>query len=358
LPGGLLRAVAALVAALAGVCVASGYAADPAPTLRQLVGQRLVVSFSGTAPSQSLLTRIRKGEIGGVIVFGPNVESTAQVRHLTDALHRAAHDAGQPRLLVMVDQEGGLVRRFRSAPPRLSAEELGSGSVANLRAVGLATAASLRSLGVDVDLAPVADVPRVPDSTIAAQDRAYSTSPSAAGAFASAFAQGLRQGGILATAKHFPGLGGAAGNTDLRRVSIATDPRTARADLVPFRRLVADGIPLVMLSNAVYPAYGPQPALLSPRIHSLLRKELGFTGATITDALDAVANVRSVPVATVALGAAGTGTDLLLFTGSEGASAGAFEALLSAARTGELQRASLERSYARILALKKLTAPG
>jgi beta-N-acetylhexosaminidase len=340
------------------VGLASGHAADPAPTLQQLVGQRLVVSFSGTVPSRSLLTRIREGEIGGVIVFGPNVESAAQVRKLTRTLHRAAHDAGQPRLLVMVDQEGGVVRRFRWVPPRRSAEELGRGSVANLRAVGRETAASLRSLGIDVDLAPVADVPRVPGSTIASQDRAYSTSPTAAGAFATAFAQGLREGGVLATAKHFPGLGGAVGNTDLVLVRITTDARTARADLVPFRRLVADGIPLVMLSNAVYPAYGPQPAVLSPRIQALLRKELGFTGATITDALDAVANVRGVPVATVALGAAGTGTDLLLFTGSEGASARAFDTLLNAARTGELGRASLERSYARILALKKLTAPG
>ena len=223
--------------------------------------------------------------------------------------------------------------------------------------MGRQTAASLRSLGVDVDLAPVADVPRVPGSTIAAQDRAYSTSPKAAGAFAAAFAQGLREGGILATAKHFPGLGGAVGNTDLTRVSIATDARTAGADLVPFRSLVADGIPLVMLSNAVYPAYGSQPALLSPRVQALLRNDLGFTGTTISDALDAVANLRSVPVSTVALGAAGTGVDLLLFTGSEGASAQAFDVLLGAARAEKLTRASLERSYARILALK-LTTPG
>jgi beta-N-acetylhexosaminidase len=334
------------------VGLGSGHAADHAPTLHQLVGQRLVVSFSGTTPSRSLLARIRKGEIGGVIVFGPNVESAAQVLKLTRTLHRAAHDAGQPRLLVMVDQEGGLVRRFRWAPPRRSAEELGSGTIVDTRAIGRATAASLRSLGVDVNLAPVADVPRVPGSTIAAQDRAYSTSPNEAGAFAMAFAQGLREGGILATAKHFPGLGGAVGNTDLRRVSIATDARTARADLVPFRRLVDDGIPLVMLSNAIYPAYGSQPALLSPSIHALLRKELGFTGATITDALDAVANVRGVPVATVALGAAAADNDLLLFTGTEAASAAAFDTLVAAAVSGHLKRASLERSYARILALK------
>jgi beta-N-acetylhexosaminidase len=290
-----------------------------------------------------------------VLLLGLNIGRAAQVRELTRTLHRAAHDAGQPRLLIMVDQEGGIVRRFRWAPPLRSAEELGSGSIAAMRSVGRATADSLRSLGVDVDLAPVADVPRVPGSTIAAQDRAFSVTPSKAGAFATAFADGLREGGILATAKHFPGLGGAVGNTDLVRVTIPTDVRTARADLVPFRRLVEDGIPLVMLSNAVYPAYGTQPAVLSPRVHDLLHEELGFAGTTISDALDAVAAVRGVPLSTVASGAARAGTDLLLFTGSEAASARAFDALVNDARIGELRRAPLERSYERILELKRVT---
>ena len=293
-----------------------------------------------------------------MLILGANVESAAQARELTRQLHRAARDAGQPRLLVMVDQEGGDVRRFRWAPPGRSAEALGLGTVSEVRAVGRATAQSLRSLGVDVDLAPVADVPRVRDSTIAAQDRAYSTSPTAAGALATAFANGLADGGILASAKHFPGLGGAVGNTDLVRVSVSTDQRTARADLVPFARLIDAGVPLVMLSNAIYPAYGSQPALLSPRVHALLRNELGFAGATVTDALDAVANVRGVPVANVALAAAVAGNDILLFTGGEAASAAAYDAVLRAAKAGILKRPALERSYARILELKSATAPG
>lgn len=354
-----LAVALALTFVVAGVAatttIAQGKDATPAPTLRQLVGQRFVVSFSGTAPSASLLARVRKGEIGGVLLLGWNIERAAQVRELTSTLHRAAHDAGQPRLLIMVDQEGGIVRRFRWAPPRHSAEELGAGSISDVRSVGRATASSLRSLGVDVDLAPVADVPRVPGSTIAAQDRAFSVTPSRAGAFATAFAGALREGGILATAKHFPGLGGAVGNTDLVRVTIPTDALTAADDLAAFRRLVDDGIPLVMLSNAVYPAYGTQPAVLSPRVHALLRRQLGFTGTTISDALDAVSLVRGVPLSAVALGAARAGTDLLLFTGGEAASARAFAALVDEARAGELRRAALEQSYERILELKRVT---
>ena len=225
-----------VIAALATSLVA-GTKAAPAPSLRQLVGQRLVVSFAGSSPSPSLLARIRKGEIGGVLILGANVESAAQARELTRQLHRAARDAGQPRLLVMVDQEGGDVRRFRWAPPGRSAEELGLGTVSELRAVGRATAA----------VAPLARRRRRsrPGRRRPPCARLDDRGPGSCvlhvadcrGAFATAFAKGLADGGILATAKHFPGLGGAVGNTDLVRVSISTDERTARADLVPFVRL-------------------------------------------------------------------------------------------------------------------------
>lgn len=351
---GVRRALAALVVVVAFVSSASlaGGTRAGKPTLGELVGQRLVVSFVGTTPSRSLLARIRRGEIGGVILFGPNVESPAQVRRLTRTLHRTAQEAGRPRLLVTVDQEGGRTRRFLWAPPLPSAASIGTGSTIAARELGRRTGATLRLLGIDVDLAPVADVPRVSGSFIAEQSRAFSTSPKRAAAYASAFAAGLHDEGVLATAKHFPGLGGAVDNTDLAQARIATTPVTAAADLVSFRALVDGGVPLVMLSNASYPAYGGQPALLSPEIGALLRRTLGFSGVTITDAIDAVAATHHVAASTVAVGTARVGTDLLLFTGSETASARAYEALVEAARSGKLARASLERSYTRIIALK------
>ena len=328
------------------------------PTVEQLVGQRLVIAMAGTEPSPSLLARIRAGEVGGVILFGANVRSASQVRALTRALRGAAAAGGRPRLLVAVDQEGGTFRRLRWAPPALPAAQLGRRSEAELERIGAATGHALKAAGVDVDLAPVADVPRGAGSFIAAQERAFDTKPVPAGDKAAAFARGLAGAGVAATAKHFPGLGRAQVSTDVAAVTIRATRAQLDGDLAPFRRLVADGVPLVMLSNAVYTALGAEPAFRSPATHRLLRREFGFTGATITDALEASASVERRPLAGVAFLAARAGADLLLVTGDERSSARVFTELVAAARAGRLPRASLERSYGRVLALKRrLTAP-
>ncbi|MGL6280242.1 MAG: glycoside hydrolase family 3 N-terminal domain-containing protein, partial [Gaiella sp.] len=147
---------------------------------------------------------------------------------------------------------------------------------------------------------------------------------------------------------------GAAGNTDLVPVTIRGTSAELAADLVPFRRLITGGIPLVMVASAVYPAYGPEPALWEPAVHRLLRTELGFEGATISDALEPVARTRGIPLDEVAVRAARSGIDLLLFAGGEAETARVYESLVRAARDGRLSRASLEASARRIGAL----APG
>jgi beta-N-acetylhexosaminidase len=322
------------------------------PTIPQLIGQRLVVSFAGTTPSAALLDRARRGRIGGVILFGANVRDRTQMRDLTRRLHAAALNGGQPRLLVMVDQEGGDVRRFHSLPPALSAKQLGAGPPSGVRRAGHATGGALRALGIDVDLAPVADVPRVEGAFIDLQERAFSRVPDLAAASAVAFARGLGDGGVLATAKHFPGLGGAVKNTDLAAVRITGSTEALEADLAAFRRLIDDGVALVMLSSAVYPSYGGAPALWAARVHELLRRDLGFRGVTISDALEPLARTRRRSLDSVALLAARAGTDLLLFAGTEAQSDATYASLLAAAREGRLPRQGLERSYARVLRLK------
>jgi beta-N-acetylhexosaminidase len=341
---------AALVSAASGV----GRAAPPtSPTLRELVGQRMVVALEGTSPGGALVRRIEDGEVGGVVLFGGNVRSRAQVRALTAALHAAARRGGRSRLLVMVDQEGGAVRRFRWLPPGLSAAQLGRRPLAAVRASGSGTGRALRALGVDVDLAPVADVPRVDGSFLTAQERAFSSSADVAAAHAAAFGRGLAAAGILATAKHFPGLGGAVENTDLSPVTIAGGAAALEDDLLPFRRLVAADVPLVMLSSAAYRAYGGRPAVWSPGVHALLRDGLGFAGVTVSDALEPLARLRRVALGAAALRAALAGTDLLLFAGPAATSARAYASLVAAAGQGRLSRASLRESYDRVMALKR-----
>ncbi|MGL6278227.1 MAG: glycoside hydrolase family 3 N-terminal domain-containing protein, partial [Gaiella sp.] len=220
---GLLSAAAAAAALAtglgAGAAVAGSRVAEDA-TLRELAGQRLVVAMAGTTPSGALLGRVRRGEVGGVILFGGNVTDPAQVRGLTAALRSGARAGGRRAPLVLVDQEGGAVRRLRWLPPGQDAAALGRRSIPAVRRAGLQTAQGLRRAGIDVDLAPVADVPRVADSFLVTQRRAFSTDPARVASRSAAFARGLARGGVLAAAKHFPGLGGAAGNTDLVPVTI------------------------------------------------------------------------------------------------------------------------------------------
>lgn len=342
------RAASLAAAVLAGVVAGTTSAAGPTPpSLARLVGARLVVGIDGTAATPSLLGRIRRGQIGGVILMGHNVRNAPQVRALTATLRAAAVAGGNP-LLVMTDQEGGAVRRFRWAPPAASAEELGLLGEAAIRRRGHATATALERLGVDVDLAPVADVPGVPGSFIAAQDRGFSTVAARAAKDVTAFAAGLLDGGVAPALKHFPGLGLATVSTDDATVTIGAAAAVLAPGLLPYRRAIAAGVaPLVMVSNAAYAAYGGRPAAWSPRVLSLLR-ELGFTGVTITDALEPLATTHGVTLAQAAIRATGAGVDLLLFVGSERSTVAVYDVLLAEARSGRLPRAALERSAARI----------
>jgi beta-N-acetylhexosaminidase len=338
----------AAAAALLALCVLPS-AASPATreSLETLVGARLVVGMEGTTPTLALLERIRAGRVGGVILMGANVRSAPQVRALTAALRAAARQGGR-RLLIVTDQEGGPTRRFRWAPPGLSAEALGARTEGPIRRSGRSTARALERLGVDVDLAPVADVPAVPGSFVAKQERGFSTVPRRAAKSVTAFAAGLLDGGIAPTLKHFPGLGYATTSTDDAAVRLRTSEEQLAAGLVPYRRAIAAGVaPLVMISNATYTAYGGQVAAWSPRVLSAL-EGLGFTGVTITDALEPLARTHGVSLGEAAVRAARAGVDLLLCVGSERSTDGVYDALLAAALDGRLSRAALERSKARI----------
>jgi beta-N-acetylhexosaminidase len=344
----MLRAVTAALVVLAlatlGAAAASSTAATPLATL---VGARLVVGMEGTTPSPALLERIRRGRVGGVILMGANVRSAPQVRALTASLRAAAHDGGR-RLLIVTDQEGGEVRRFRWAPPAVSAEQLGTQTEGAMRNTGRSTAKALERLGVDVDLAPVADVPGVPRSFIAAVDRGFSTNPTRTAKDVTAFATGLLDGGVAATLKHFPGLGLATTSTDDAAVRITASQEELAPGLVPYRRAIAAGVaPVVMVSNAAYAGYGGQVAVWSPRVLSALTG-LGFTGVTITDALEPLARTHGVTLGQAAVRSARAGIDLLLCVGSERSTETVYDQLLAAARAGRLSRASLVQSAARI----------
>ena len=299
--------------ALASLVLAS--AADPTAglTTRQLAGQRIVIGFSGTSAPNPLLRRIHRGELGGVILFAANISTRPQVRSLTRSLQRARPD-GIPPLIVAIDQEGGQVKRLGGAPT-LSPPQLGTRNDPGLaRRQGVATAKNLRSVGVNVDLAPVLDVAR-PGSIMERQGRSFSRSASRVARVGGAFARGLVAGGVGATGKHFPGLGAARKNQDLEFNRIGTGLKTLRAvDERPYAGLDP---PLVMVSSAIYPALSGKPGVFSRRVvQGELREHLGFGGVTVSDALDAPAMARYGSLHKRAVLATRAGVDLLLYSGS------------------------------------------
>jgi beta-N-acetylhexosaminidase len=327
-------------------------------SLSQLAGQRIVVGFGGAEAPRAVKRAIRAGELAGVILFAGSFSSREAGRRLIRRL-QAIPRPPRPRdpLLVMVDQEGGLVKRVDGAPTA-SAEQMGARGPTFSRNQGRATAANLRDIGVNVDLAPVLDVARR-GGTIASTERGFGSTAAQVAATAVPFAAGLRDGGVAATAKHFPGLGAAAENTDFAVQRIGLSKRALRTvDEAPYRRFVAFGGAMVMLSTAIYPAFSPEPAAFSrPIATGELRKRLGFDGVSITDALETVA-VRDFGGPTQAgLAAARAGTDLLLFADYR-AGARARRALLRGLRTGSLDRADFETSVGRVLRLRHSLAGG
>jgi beta-N-acetylhexosaminidase len=309
----------------------------------------VVFAFTGTTEPPRLRLRIERGEAAGVILFGNNVRSVAQVRRLTRALQAVPRPVGlRAPLAIMTDQEGGQVQRIPGAPHRSPPQLAVTGRPSAARSEGRAAARTLRGAGVNIDLAPVADVAR-PGSEMEREGRSFGRSAGLVTRFATAFARGLRAGGVAATFKHFPGFGAAPANTDAQSVVIPSSLQTIRrSDERPY---VGSPTRLVMVSSAIYPALDAgTPALLSRRIVTgELRDRLGFTGVTVTDSLD---SGSLSAISNVAVRAATAGDDLLLFT-SYLSSARAVEAVTRAVQADRLDRSAMRAGVARCTALRR-----
>jgi beta-N-acetylhexosaminidase len=359
------RLALGVLAGLALAAFAFGAAlGDPAPpeaevsvaetlSVPHLAGERIVLGFGGAQVPPRVAAAIRSGRAAGVVLFADNLPSRAAGRRLIAELQairrpRALRDP----LLIMVDQEGGLVKRLDGAPAA-SAAEMGARGGAYSREQGRLTAANLREVGFNVDLAPVLDVAR-PGGTIAATERGFGSTSSAVAATATPFAEALQHGGVAATAKHFPGLGAAPENTDFAVQRIGLSRWTLRAvDQAPYRAFVAAGGDLVMLSTAIYPAFSSAPAAFAPEIATgELRDRLGFEGVSITDALDTVAVRAFGGPAKAGLAAARAGSDLLLFTEPAPAER-AWRALVAKLRGKRFDRDRFEAAAERVLDLRR-----
>ncbi len=319
-----------------------------------MLGQTIVARFSGPSPSASFLTRVRTGQVGGVILFGENLSGGQEAaRRVTAQLQRAAEQGGNPPLLIMTDQEGGTVKRLSWAPPALAANAMGSSALA--RSEGKATGRALRSVGINLDLAPVADVERLTGSFLGT--RSFGSDPAAVASRACAFAEGVASEGVAFTLKHFPGLGRASTSTDTASTTVDATANSLRADYQAYRRCGADRGAIVMIDSAIYPRLTgtAQPAVLSAEIY---REELPYaTGGveplTISDDLQTSTILNESAPAQRALNA---GLDLLMYAQTETGSATAYSRLLSAVRSGALNRDRLATANQALGAFKHLLA--
>ncbi|ARJ06530.1 beta-N-acetylhexosaminidase [Cnuibacter physcomitrellae] len=342
---GLVTAAGAAVLALAG-CVApdpspgtptasptASPTRTPTPTptptpvdpiagmsLEQQVAQLFMVGTAADSVDQTTLDAVSQQQIGGIFLHGRSsagVDATSQVvQQFTSAL-----PAGAPKLWVSTDQEGGDVQvlsgpGFDDMPSALTQ---GQSSPDQLRASAAQWGAELGQAGVNMNLAPVADIVTSPETAqsnppIGELDREYGYSADAVIAGAGAFATGMRDAGVMPTLKHFPGLGHVGENTDTDTGVTDTVVTTDGPDISVYRALLAQGPAVVMLSTATYANIDPSaPAAFSSTIATtLLRDQLGFQGVITTDDLSAAAEVQAWSPGDRATLALSAGVDLLL----------------------------------------------
>lgn len=338
-----------------GAAAVPGFCDPPHPVAR-VAGQSAMVRMEGRATDE-LLAQARSGAIGGVILFPPSDIAGERLADELKRLQTAAREGGNPRLLVAIDQEGGIVERLPALPPQLSPYTIAQNDDRRAALLeGRATGFQLREIGIDVNLAPVLDVP-ISDGQFMAP-RAFGSTPQQVERLGLAFAAGQRREAVAATAKHFPGLGRAIENTDFAPTAVQTSRAGLRADLTPFQAAIDEGIELVMLSSAAYPALGARgPAVLSPAVATdLLRTEMGFAGVTISDDLLAPAIAAEYPGREAAVRASAAGVDVLLFAARD--APGIAPALAGAVQSGELDEARLRAACERVVALKERLASG
>lgn len=297
---------------------------------------------------------------GGILLFG--TQAPAGFSGTVAALQRETPN--KYAMLVMTDQEGGGVERLTNLVATLPwAQTMGKNlSASEITGEGKRVGLSMKGAGVNVDLAPVLDVDgraQEPDSVNPDGYRSFSGVASTVASDGVAFLTGLRQAGVTAVVKHFPGLGHATGNTDDGPARTLPWTTLKTSGLIPFQAAINDGVSAVMISNATIPGFTSMPSSISPNVISYLRNQMGFKGLIVTDSLSAraLSDIHlGVPEASVE--ALEAGADLVL-AGLATAPASSLHlalersnAIQQAVASGALSQATLRAAAAQVLAVE------
>lgn len=329
------------------------------PAIASLAGAVLMPGFCG-AQVPDWLSRAVEGGLGGVCLFAPNVG--ADVAALTGALHGVRSD-----LLVASDEEGGEVTRLEAAT---GSSWPGHGALGRLddldstRRIAAAIGRQARQAGVDLVLAPDADVTSNPDNPVIGL-RSFGTDPELVARHTAAFVEGVQRATVAACAKHYPGHGDTRTDSHLGLPVIDADVETLRRrDLPPFSAAISAGVRAVMTAHVVFPALDGSPATLSPTVLGLLRGELGFRGVIMSDALDMKAISAGVGRGRGAVLALAAGVDLVCIGNpnhptpydDEAAFHEVHDALVEAVAAGQLSRGRLEEAAQQVADLARWVA--
>jgi len=331
-------------------------------TNEQLAGQSLMVGFEGPRLDDDLRSMIGQMHVGGLILFKRNVSDPDGLAELCGEVQALSLRTGHPPLMISVDQEGGSVARL--GPPFTvfpGNRVIGKAKSPNAaRAFGSTTARELKHVGITMNLAPVLDVTEQKGDCPVMADRVFGDDPKLAADLGRVVIEALQQGGVAATAKHFPGMGRAVADPHNDVAHIDTEKHVLESrDLVPFQSAIESGVEVVMLSHMVYDALDPLwPASLSSVIaKDLLRKTMGFKGVTITDDLDMGAIDRHFDAGTVVRRICDADIDIALICRDRARMETAYEALLAAMGESPERRRRRVLSVQRLLDLKGRYAP-
>ncbi|WP_394828697.1 beta-N-acetylhexosaminidase [Pendulispora albinea] len=327
-------------------------------TLAETCGQMILGGFAGTSLPSSYARALAAGERAGAILFRRNVtQDVLAVSELTASIRAAASPNATGSPIVAVDQEGGRVARL--GPPVLTlppAARLGATlNEAFVERVAEAQGSELMALGFTTSFAPVLDIHTHPDNPVIG-DRAFGRTPETVTAMALAFARGLQKAGLFACGKHYPGHGDTEKDSHFDRPTVHGDrARLERVELAPFAAAARAGIAALMTAHVVYPALDDKPATLSKVICTdILRNQLGFRGALLSDDLEMKAVAALAPIDALAVDAVEAGCDLLLICANEEAQARAHEALVRRAEARSTFRLRCEEAQARVAVLRAL----
>ncbi|WP_128099952.1 beta-N-acetylhexosaminidase [Paenibacillus sp. DCT19] len=326
-------------------------------SLREKVGQMLLIGFHGTEAAGDIETFIQQYPVGGVIYFARNAESPEQVEKLSQGLQSIASASDHIPLWISIDQEGGMVSRITEGialmPGQMAIAAAGSQDDAYQAAY--ISGIELRSMGINMNFAPVLDVNNNAANPVIGV-RSFGEKADAVAEYGVRAVMGYQDAGVVATAKHFPGHGDTDTDSHLDLPVIHHDrERMNQVELVPFRAAIAAGVGAVMSAHIYFPALESErlPVTLSRSVlHGLLREEFGYEGMIVTDCMEMDAIAVHYGTVEAAVMAVEAGADLVLISHTPRLQIEAYEALIAAVQQERISEERIDESVIRLLRYK------